>query len=75
MHVARARTPNPPDMIRKMLLPRERLGAVETLVGVVASVDVHVVVEVLLARERLRAESALERSLPGVLAARHVHVY
>lgn len=60
---------NVPDVISEMLLPGEGFGAEGAFVRRLSGVQVHVVGEVLLARERLGAVRALERGLARVLPA------
>lgn len=62
-----------PDMIGEVFLPGECLSAEGALVRRLARVQVHVVGEMLLARERLRTIRALERSFARVLPV--VRVY
>lgn len=54
-------------MIGKMLLPRERLGAVGAAVWGLARMLPHMVRQVLLAGERLRTERALVGGFTSVL--------
>lgn len=57
-----------PDMISKMLLPRECLGAEGALMRCFTGVQMHVVCQMLLARKRLRAVRTFEWRLAGVLS-------
>lgn len=58
-----------PHVVDEVLLPGEALGAVGAGVGHVPGVLAHVVVQVLLARERARAERALVWRFTRVLSA------
>lgn len=57
-----------PDMISKMLLPRECLCTEGALVRRFTGVQVHVVRQMFFARKRLRAVRAFEWRLAGVLS-------